>query len=173
MHSKSFRCHTMYPTCCYSIPLQAQKGSPNSSIWERRKLGLTKEGLNDFPEGSQSLALASSHYPLPPPQKLCSPGRAPAGWESLVLDGWSPVGSVVRFCSLREGEECSHPALGGYPGHSGAASELLEKSCHARNSALQVVTSPSVQSEPQMGPGSVRRREEVLLLVWDLVRRRQ
>lgn len=115
MHSKSFRCHTMYPTCCYSIPLQAQKGSPNSSIWERRKLGLTKEGLNDFPEGSQSLALASSHYPLPPPQKLCCPphwGRAPAGWESLVLDGWSPVGSVVRFCSLREGEECSHPAPG-------------------------------------------------------------
>lgn len=36
-----------------------------------------------------------------------------------------------------------------------------------RNSALRVVISPSVQSEPEMGEGPVKKSEEVLLFVCD------
>lgn len=47
------------------------------------------------------------------------------------------------------------------------------KSCNVRNSALQVVTSPSVQSKPEMGRGSCEEQEEGFLFVCDLVRRWQ
>lgn len=132
------------------------------------------QGLNNFPEGSellrihffgfQSLPSATSSEALP----LSAAGlgtRAPVGWESGAgrLASCGFCGQILQS----SGKERNVPiqSLGGCPGHIGAAGELLEKSCKARNSALQVVTSASVQKEPDTGQGPMKGREEVLVCV--------
>lgn len=75
------------------------------------------------------------------------------------------VGSVVKSLVFWEREEHSHPVPGRLSWAYWRSLGAVGKSCNVRSSALQVVTSPSVQSKPEMGQGSCEEQKGFTICV--------
>lgn len=144
LHSKSCHHYALYPAYCYSIP-QAQKGILRAPLVEG-EIWAYHNFYTVLPSATSS--------------KVCSFLQwcwAPAGWKPwcwTVAILWVLSSSFSVFW---EREECSRTVPGWLSWAYWRSLGAVGRSCNVRNSALRVVVSPSVQSEPEMGEGPVKK----------------